>query len=91
MLAEFAGAGGKGTVGVVPTLNALKEHSVQTLYFSRRLMETYPDLAESLVRLALQQGAEIEQLSGAAAEKLDSEYDGMAARLRFVRSSQKAS
>jgi hypothetical protein len=89
-LAEFAGAGGKGTVGVVPTLSALREHAVQTLYFSKRLMETYPDLAESLVRLALQQSAEIEQLSGSAAEKLDAEFDGIAARLRFVHGSAKA-
>jgi hypothetical protein len=90
MLAEFAGAGGRGTVGVVPTLNALREHAVQNLYFSKRLMETYPDLAESLVRMALQQGAEIEQLNGAAAEKLDAEHDGIAARLRFVHGSARA-
>jgi peptide subunit release factor 1 (eRF1) len=90
ILGELAGAGGKGAVGVVPTLNALKDRSVQSLFFSTRLMETYPDLAESLVRLALQQGAEIEQVSGVAAEKLDNEFDGVAARLRFVRQNEQA-
>lgn len=89
-LTELAGARGKGTVGVVPTLDALKAHAVQTLLFTSRLMETYPDLAESLVRLALHQGAEIEQVNGAAAQKLDEEFDGVAARLRFVRENEKA-
>ena len=84
-LAELAGARGRGAVGVDATDSALKSNAVQTLLFSPRLMETKPDLTESLVRQALLQGADVEQVNGEAARKLDEEYDGIAARLRFVR------
>jgi peptide subunit release factor 1 (eRF1) len=87
VLSDMAAAHGKATVGVVPTLDALQSNAVQTLLFTPRLMDTYPDLAESLVRLALQHGAEVEHLNGAAAQKLDTEFDGVAARLRFVTAS----
>jgi peptide subunit release factor 1 (eRF1) len=87
VLSDMAAAHGKAAVGVVPTLDALRANAVQTLLFTPRLMDTYPDLAESLVRLALQHGADVEHLNGMAAQKLDAEFDGVAARLRFVTAS----
>ncbi len=83
-IAELAGARGRGAVGLKPTLNALRDHSVQTLLFTTRLMETHGSVAETLVRLALHQGAELEHVTGDAAIRLDEDFDGVAARLRFV-------
>jgi hypothetical protein len=91
LLAELAGAGGRGSVGVKATLAALSSGAVQTLYFTMHLMESNPDVAESLVRHALHQGAEIELLNGAAAKRLDDEFRGVAARLRFVQAEQAVS
>jgi hypothetical protein len=90
VIAEVAGARGRGAVGLRPTLNALRDHAVQELFFTTKLMERDPDVTETLVRLALHQGATIEHVTGDAATRLDDEFDGVAARLRFVRENAQA-
>jgi hypothetical protein len=51
---------------------------------ARGMIETTPDDAERLVRLALTQGADVEEGGGEVGKRLLSEASGVAARLRFV-------
>jgi hypothetical protein len=90
VIAELAAAGGRGAVGARATRAALRDRSVHTLLFTSRFMELQGDAAEELVRLALRQGSEIEHVTGEAAARLDEEFEGVAARLRFVRENVKA-
>ena len=50
---------------------------------SRPLIESAPDDAERLVRLALAQGADVEELGDDVGARLWQENEGVAARLRF--------
>jgi peptide subunit release factor 1 (eRF1) len=56
---------------------------VQQLYMSTRFVRDHADAAEFAVRSALEQGASVETVSGAASTKLDA-LGGIAARLRFA-------
>lgn len=73
---------GRGVVGVVGVLEALNGGSVRELYFTPAFMAN--DLAdtEAAVRKALSTRALVEQVSGAAAERLD-QVGGIAGRLRY--------
>lgn len=81
---ERSGAAGLGVLGVEPTLRALRERSTDEVFFTRRFVARYPDEAEEVVRTALAQGTVLEEVSGTAAERLDSDFEGIAARLRFL-------
>jgi len=73
----------RGSLGWNRTYRALAAGAVDTLLVSRNLIEATPDDAERLVRLALAQGAEVEELGDELGARLWAESDGVAARLRF--------
>ncbi len=81
---ERAGALGRGAAGVPDTQRALRAESVDLLLLSPEFLRAQPEQAEEAVRAALLRGAEVEVLSGDAAEYLDETAEGIAARLRFA-------
>lgn len=81
---NLAGAGGRGSAGKKATERALREQRVETLLLSRNFIKADPEFADRCVGTAFEQQAEVEELSNRGAERLDSECDGIAARLRYV-------
>jgi hypothetical protein len=81
---ERRGVRGLGAAGVDATRRALAGRAVQELFLSHRFLDEHADEADAMVRAALDQGAVVEEVSGAAAERLDHDGDGIAARLRFA-------
>jgi len=81
---DLARSGGKGALGAAPVESALRENRVDTLLLSRGFIAANSDLADHLVGAAFEQGAEVEEVSGEAAPRLDSEGQGVAARLRYT-------
>lgn len=71
-----------GSIGPAATREALDAHRVRELYLTHRYIEEHVVDAEAAVRLALDQGAMVEEVSRAAAEHLDL-LGGMSARLRY--------
>ena len=71
-----------GSLGPVATREALRAHRVRELYLTPRYAEDHSTDAEEAVRLALDQGAMVEEVSRAAAERLD-RLGGISARLRY--------
>lgn len=69
--------------GQAATRRALRAGAVRELLVSRRFLDEFASAGERLVRAALDEGAEIEEVSGAAADRLDALCGGVAARLRF--------
>lgn len=83
LLEACAESGDKASRGWNETYRALAAAAVDTLLVSRGLIEQSPDDAERLVRLALAQGADVEELGEDLGERLGREWGGVAARLRF--------
>lgn len=81
---DLARSGGKGALGADPVLKALKESRVDTLFLSRGFIRANPEYADHLVGAAFEQHAEVEELSYEGAERLDTEGEGVAARLRYT-------
>jgi hypothetical protein len=81
---DLAKSGGKGALGADPVLKALKESRVDTLFLSRGFIRANPEYADHLVGAAFEQHAEVEELSVEGAERLDTEGEGVAARLRYT-------
>lgn len=81
---NHAMAGGKGALGARDVELALTEGRVDTLLLSRSYIVANPDYADRLVGIALEGGAEVEELSLDGAARLDAEGHGVAARLRYV-------
>jgi hypothetical protein len=81
---------GHGCGGWNETYRALAAGAVDTLLLARELVESSPDDAERLVRLAVAQGAEVEEAGGSVSERLMRESGGVASRLRFVPASLNA-
>ena len=81
-IVEQAGAHGLGAVGPDDARQALEQSSVRALYVTQRYVEQHAADAEWAIREALDQDAAIEEVSGAAAERLD-QHGGIAAGLRF--------
>ena len=73
---------GGGSLGPDATRVSLEQLRVRELYMTRRYVDEHAAEAEDAVRAALDQGASVEQVSGAVAARLD-EYGGVAARLRY--------
>lgn len=73
----------RGSTGWNRTYRALAAGAVDTLLVSRNLVESSPDDADRLVRLALAQGAEVEELGDELGARLWADAEGLAARLRF--------
>jgi len=83
LLDACAAAGDRASRGWNQTYRALAAGAVDTLLLSRELIEASPDDVERLVRLALAQGAGVEELGESLSARLMTEADGVAARLRF--------
>ncbi len=81
---DLARSGGRGALGVDAVEKALKEARVDTLFLSRGFIRANPDFADHLVGAAFEQHAEVEELSTDAASRLDTEGEGVAARLRYT-------
>jgi hypothetical protein len=82
-VADLAHAGGRGCLGRAETAQALEERRVEVLLLSRTLNETEPESADIFVGSAFEQGADVEEMKAAAADRLDREGQGIGARLRF--------
>lgn len=82
-LADAARSGALGSLGPEATELALSEARVDTLLLSRGFIREHPDYADRCVGAAFAQGADVEEVSGGAGERLDLEGKGIAARLRF--------
>jgi peptide subunit release factor 1 (eRF1) len=83
LLEACADAGDRASRGWNQTHRALAAGAVDTLLVARGLIEGSPDDAEQLARLALSQGADVEEIGEELGERLMSEAEGVAARLRF--------
>jgi hypothetical protein len=81
-IADLAGARGLGVVGIEETRQALGATCVRDLYVTTAYRLGHVDEVEDIVRLALDQDAIVEEVSGHAAELLEA-LGGMAAGLRF--------
>jgi hypothetical protein len=82
-IVETARARGRAVLGPEATATALRLGAVDTLVVSRGFLSARVDDAETLVDRAIEQGADVEELGGVPAERLDGEAGGAAARLRF--------
>lgn len=88
---DAARSGGRACLGPEETEKALREMRVDTLLLSRSFIAEDPDYADRCVGTAFAQGADVEELGVEAGERLHSEADGVAARLRFrIRSGETA-
>lgn len=74
---------GQGVMGRLATTRALEDLRVQQLYFTHRYLEAHSEEVENAVRSALRQGADLEEVSGEAAARLN-DYGGIAATVRFT-------
>ena len=81
---ERYGADGLGAAGTQATWRALDARTVQELLLTGRYVKEHAEEAETAVHAAFDQGALVEALAGAAAERLDRDGAGIAARLRFL-------
>jgi hypothetical protein len=75
-------ATGLGALGPAATRRTLDESRARDLYVTHRYLADHAAEAEAAVRSALDQAAQVEEVSGVAAERLDA-HGGMAARLRY--------
>ncbi len=82
-IVDLARSGGKGVLGDHSTAKALRERRVDTLVLTRSFIRGKPDRADHLVGTAFEQGAEVEEVSGEGADRLDLEGEGVGARLRW--------
>jgi hypothetical protein len=73
----------RGSLGWRRTYHALAAGAVDTLLVARPLIESAPDDVERLVRMALAQGADVEELGEEVGARLWQEAEGVAARLRY--------
>jgi hypothetical protein len=83
-VADLARSGGRGSLGRPATAKVLEERRVEVLYVTRDAIESDPEQAEHWVTAAFDQDAEVEEMCGAAAERLNREAEGVAARLRYT-------
>jgi hypothetical protein len=83
LLASY-GADGAGAAGQQATERALASRAVRHLLLTPSFMERHADSAEAVVRAALEQGAQVDTMLGAAAERLDRDAGGIGASLRFA-------
>lgn len=80
---DRARSGGKGVLGQDDTVRALLERKVGTLVLSRTFLSEHADRADHMVGTAFEQSADVEEVSGSGAERLDEEAGGAAALLRW--------
>lgn len=83
-LFEGARLSSRAAGGVPAVQRALRAQAVDLLVLSPAFVRGDAQAAEDAVRAALHQGADVEVLSGDAAERLDRTGGGIGARLRFT-------
>jgi hypothetical protein len=84
-VSEIAGAADDERLiarGPSATRQALEQATVRELYLTSRFLQDHLADAEDAVRAAIAQGATVEEVSRAVADRLD-EFGGMGARLRY--------
>jgi hypothetical protein len=81
---EHAGAQHRGVSGVPAMQRALRAQAVDLLLLSPEFLRAHVRDADDAVREALAHGADVEVLSGDAAERLDRAAGGIAGQLRFA-------
>jgi len=81
---DQARSGGKGALGPEAVGQALQEGRVDTLLLTRSFIQANPDYADHLVGAAFERHGEVEELSTEGGARLDSEGQGVAARLRYT-------
>lgn len=81
---DLARSGGRGALGAEKVEAALRGGQVDTLLLSRGFIGANPDYADHLVGAAFEHHAEVEELSFESGDRLDSEGEGVAARLRYT-------
>jgi hypothetical protein len=81
-IAGRAGERARTTIGANDTTAALEQTRVLELYVTHRFLLEHSARADEMVRASFDQGASVEEVSGAAAERLD-ELGGVGARLRY--------
>ena len=84
-VADLAHSRGRGALGRPAAAKVLEERRVEVLYATRETIESDPEQAERWVAAAFDQDAEVEEIVGVAAERLNREGEGVAARLRYTR------
>lgn len=77
-------AGGKATLGLEATAEALAERAVERVLVTPRFIEDHPEEMEGILREAFGEAAGVELVTGAAGTRLDADAGGVAARLRFI-------
>ncbi|HSJ63008.1 MAG TPA: hypothetical protein VK922_03770 [Gemmatimonadaceae bacterium] len=75
---------GRAAVGIPASLQRLAERSVARLVVTEHLLREHPEDAERAVWLALEQGADLDYATDAAAARLDRVGEGIGVALRFV-------
>ncbi|HKK93737.1 MAG TPA: hypothetical protein VJ925_09890 [Longimicrobiales bacterium] len=80
---DQARSGGKGVLGDEDTAAALLERKVDTLVLTRNFLSEHPDRSDHMVGTAFEQRADVEEVSGPGAERLDEEAGGVGALLRW--------
>jgi stalled ribosome rescue protein Dom34 len=80
---DAARSGGRGCLGQLATERALTEMRVETLLVSRTFLRDKPHDADRLIGLAFEQSADVDELAGDAADRLDDEAGGIGAMLRY--------
>lgn len=83
-VAERVGAHGTGVAGAAATLNALAAGQVRTLLVTEEFVDANAAEADRAIALALDSNADVELVTGPAAEQLEQVAGGIAAQLRFV-------
>jgi hypothetical protein len=83
-IVDLARSGGRGSLGRPATTKGLEERRVEALLVTRAAIESDPEQAERWVRAAFDQDAQVEEIVGPGAERLNREADGVAARLRYI-------
>ena len=81
-IVETAGAHGLAATGAAATRTALAHLAVRELYVTPRYVDEHAAAAEEIIRLATDQDASVEVVSGRAAACLD-QHGGVAAAFRF--------
>lgn len=74
---------GAASLGLESTRYALEQSCVRELYVTERYVRDHTTDAEDAVRVALAQGAVVEEVTRGVGSRLD-EYGGIGARLRYV-------
>lgn len=83
-LLNRGGGHARAAVSIPEIQRGLRMNAVDLLLVSPEFIRKHQDVAEDIVRMAIEQGAAVEVPSGEGAEKLDRDTGGMAARLRFA-------